>query len=60
LILLREFLALLAVAPHAFAPLASKGLSGIRSRLLAIGVLARIRAYRFMVAFRAVLRRDQE
>jgi GT2 family glycosyltransferase len=58
-ILLREFVAVLAVAPHAFAPLASKGLSGIRSRLLAIGVLAQIRAYRFVVACRAVLRRDE-
>jgi GT2 family glycosyltransferase len=58
-ILVREFAALLAVAPHAFAPLASKGLSGIRSRLLAIGVLAEIRAYRFLVACRAVSRRDE-
>jgi glycosyltransferase involved in cell wall biosynthesis len=59
LILLREATALLAVAPHAFAPLASKCLSGTRNRLMAIGVLAQIRAYRFSVACRAVLRRDE-
>src|ERR1700727_2164485 len=53
-ILLRELVALLAVAAHAFAPLASKGLSGIPSRLMAIGVLAQIRAYRFFVASQAV------
>jgi GT2 family glycosyltransferase len=58
-IVLRESAALLAVAPHAFAPLASKGLSGIQSRLMAIAVLAQIRAYRFGVACRAALRRDE-
>jgi glycosyltransferase involved in cell wall biosynthesis len=55
-ILLREAAALVAAAPHAFAPLASKRLSGIRSRLMAIGVLAQIRAYRFLVASQVVLR----
>jgi GT2 family glycosyltransferase len=59
-ILLRELVALLAVAPHAFAPLASKCLSGIPSRLMAIGVLAQIRAYRFLVTCRAVLRPDEK
>ena len=60
LVLLRELAALLAVAPHAFAPLASKRLSGVRNRLLAIGGLAEIRAYRFMVAHRTVLRSTDE
>src|SRR5580704_3354366 len=54
-ILLREAAALVAAAPHAFVPLASKRLSGIRSRLMAIGVLAQIRDYRFLVASQAVL-----
>src|ERR1700729_1880666 len=55
LIWLREAVALLAAAPHAFVPLVSKRLSGIRNRLMAIGVLAQIRAYRFLVASRIVL-----
>jgi GT2 family glycosyltransferase len=59
-ILLREAAALVAAAPHAFVPLASKRLSGIRSRLMAIGVLAQIRAYRFLVASQAVLRWDDK
>jgi GT2 family glycosyltransferase len=60
LIWLREAVALLAAAPHAFVPLASKRLSGIRNRLMAIGVLAQIRAYRFLVASRIVLRWDEK
>jgi glycosyltransferase involved in cell wall biosynthesis len=60
LIWLREAVALLAAAPHAFVPLASKRLSGIRNRLMAIGVLAQIRAYRFLVASQAVLRWDDK
>ena len=59
-VVLRESAALLAVATHAFAPLASKRLSGIRNRLLAIGALAQIRAYRFLVASRVVLRWDEK
>jgi glycosyltransferase involved in cell wall biosynthesis len=59
-VLLRQSAALLAVAPHAFAPLASKRLSGIRNRLRAIGALGQIRAYRFLVAYRAVVRRDEK
>src|ERR1700722_6061001 len=55
LLLLRESAALLAVARDAFAPLASKRLSGMRNRLLAIGGLAQIRAYRFGIAHRAIL-----
>ncbi len=55
-ILLREVAALVAAAPHAFVPLASKRLNGFRSRLMAIGVLVQIRAYRFLVASQVVLR----
>jgi GT2 family glycosyltransferase len=54
-ILLRQWAALLAVAPQAFLPLTSRRLSGIRNRLAAIGALAELRAYRFAVALRAVL-----
>ena len=53
-ILLRQWAALLAVAPQAFLPLTSRRLTGIRNRLVAIGALAELRAYRFAVAFRAV------
>ena len=59
-VLLRQSAVLLAVAPHAFLPLVSKRLKGMRNRLMAIGVLAQIRAYRFLVAYRAVVRRDEE
>jgi GT2 family glycosyltransferase len=58
-VLLRQSAVLLAVVPHAFVPLVSKRLNGIRNRLMAIGVLAQIRAYRFLVAYRAVARRDE-
>jgi hypothetical protein len=60
LVLLRQSAALLAVAPHAFLPLASKRLSGSRNRLRAIAGLAQIRAYRFLVAYRALVRRDEK
>lgn len=60
LVLLRQWAALLAVAPHAFVPLASTRLSGMRNRTMAIGALAQIRAYRFLVACRAVLRPDEK
>jgi GT2 family glycosyltransferase len=53
--LLRQWAALLAVAPHAFVALASKRLSGMRNRMLAIGGLAQIRAYRVVIAHKAVL-----
>ena len=53
-ILMRQWAALLAVAPQAFLPLTSRRLSGIRNRLAAIGALAELRAYRFAVALRAV------
>jgi GT2 family glycosyltransferase len=58
-ILLRQWAALLAVAPHAFVPLASTRVSGIRNRLMAIGALAQLRTYRFWVAYRAVMRRHE-
>src|SRR3984885_15251441 len=60
LVFLRHSAALLAVAPHAFLPLASKRLNGTRNRLMAIVGLAQIRAYRFSVAYRALTRRDEE
>ena len=59
-VLLRQLAALIAVAPHAFLPLASKRLNGTRNRLMAIVVLAQIRAYRFSVAYRVLTRRDEE
>jgi GT2 family glycosyltransferase len=55
LVLSRQWAALLAVAPHAFMPLASKRLSGMRNRILAITALVQIRAYRVVIAHRAVL-----
>ena len=54
-ILLRQWAALLAVAPQAFLPLASRRLGGIRNRLMAIGALAELRAYRLVIAHRVVL-----
>jgi GT2 family glycosyltransferase len=55
-VLLRHWAALLAVLPHAFAPLATTRLRGIRNRLIAIGALAELRAYRFVIAHQAVVR----
>jgi GT2 family glycosyltransferase len=60
LVLLRQCVALLAVLPHAFLPLGSRRLHGMRNRLMAIVGLAQIRAYRFSVAYRAVVRRDEK
>ena len=60
LVLLRQWAALLAVLPHAFLPLGSRRLHGMRNRLMAIVGLAQIRAYRFSVAYRAFVRRDEE
>jgi GT2 family glycosyltransferase len=60
LVFLRHTAALLAVAPHAFRPLVSKRLNGTRNRFIAIVGLAQIRAYRFSVAYRALIRRDEE
>jgi len=53
--ILRQWAALLAVAPHAFVALASKRLKGVRNRVLAIIGLAQIRAYRVAIAHKAVL-----
>jgi GT2 family glycosyltransferase len=55
LMLARQWAVLLSIAPHALVVLASKRLSGTRSRILAVTALAQIRAYRFAVAHRAVL-----
>ena len=60
LILLRHWAALLAVAPHAFLPLVSKRLTGMRNRILAIIALAQIRAYRLVIAHQVVLRSTGE
>jgi GT2 family glycosyltransferase len=60
LVLLRQWAALLAVLPHAFLPLGSRRLHGMRNRFMAIAGLAQIRAYRFSVAYRAVVRRDEK
>jgi glycosyltransferase involved in cell wall biosynthesis len=54
-VLLRHWAALFAVVPHAFLPLVSKRLTGIRNRILAIEALAQIRAYRLVVAHQIVL-----
>ncbi len=53
--LLREWAALLSIGPYALGAMASKRVSGIRNRVMAIGALAEIRAYRLVVAHRAVL-----
>jgi hypothetical protein len=60
LVLLRQCAALLASLPHAFLPLGSRRLHGMRNRLMAIVGLALIRAYSFSVAYRAVARRDEK
>jgi hypothetical protein len=58
LVLLRHWAALLAVLAHAFRPRGSRRLHGMRNRLMAIGGLAQIRAYRFSMTYRAVVRRE--
>jgi GT2 family glycosyltransferase len=55
-ILLHAWAVLLSIGPHALAVMASKRLSSARNRIMAVGALGRIRAYRFVVAHRAVLR----
>jgi GT2 family glycosyltransferase len=55
LMMLHEWGGLLAIAPGALALITTGRLSGGRDRILAIGALTRIRAYRFMVAHRAIL-----
>jgi GT2 family glycosyltransferase len=58
-VLSRQWMVLLSIAPHALSILVSKRLNGMRNRILAIGALAQIRAYRFMVAHRALLSPDR-
>jgi GT2 family glycosyltransferase len=53
--LAREWAVLFTIAPDAAILMTSRRLSGARNRILAIGALARIRAYRFVVAHRAIL-----
>jgi GT2 family glycosyltransferase len=60
LVLLRHWAALIAVVPHAFVPLVSKRLTGVRNRMLAIGALAQLRAYRLVIAHQVVLRLTSE
>ena len=52
----RQWGVLLSIAPHAATALSSKQLSGVRNRLMAIGALAQLRAYRFVIAHQAILR----
>jgi GT2 family glycosyltransferase len=59
-VLLRQWMVLMSIAPHALVALASKRVRGTRNRIMAIGALAQIRAYRFLVAHRAVLRSLKE
>jgi GT2 family glycosyltransferase len=59
-VMLRQFTVLLSIGPHAFVAVASKRLNGVRSRIMAVGALAQIRAYRFLVAYRAVLRPSEK
>jgi GT2 family glycosyltransferase len=54
--LLHAWAVVFSIGPHALAVMSSNRLSGTRNRIMAIGALARIRAYRFVVAHRAVLR----
>jgi len=54
--LLHAWAVLLSIGPHALAIMTSGRLNGTRNRIMAVGALARIRAYRFLVAHRAVLR----
>ena len=52
---LREWAVMLTIAPDALVLMTSRRLGGAPNRMLAIGALARIRAYRFVVAHRAIL-----
>ena len=58
-VLSRQWAVLLSIAPHAAVALMSNRVSGSRNRILAIGALAQIRAYRFVVAHHALLRSSQ-
>jgi GT2 family glycosyltransferase len=54
--LLRQWVALLAVGPHAMKALTSTRLSGLANRIRAVGALIHIRAYRVAVAHDAIRR----
>jgi glycosyltransferase involved in cell wall biosynthesis len=58
--LLRQWAVLLSIGPHALIAAASTRISGIRNRIMAIGALAQIRTYRFVIAHLAVLRSLKE
>ena len=58
--LARHWAILLSIPVYSFVALASKRLSGTRNRMLAVGALAQIRAYRFAVAHRVVLGSHEE
>jgi GT2 family glycosyltransferase len=53
--LARHWAMVLSIPVHSYVALASKRLSGIRNRMLAVGASAQIRAYRLAIAHRAVL-----
>ena len=59
-VLARSWAALLAVGPHALVALGSGRLSGIKSRLMAVGALAYLRAYRLALAHRVVLHMSEK
>src|ERR1700734_2185460 len=59
-LLARHWAVRFSIGPHALVAMASKRLSGTRNRILAVGALAQIRAYRFAVAHRAVLGSREE
>ena len=54
--LLHAWAVLLSIGPHALAVLTSRRVSGTRNRIIAIGALARIRTYRFLLAHRTIFR----
>jgi len=59
-VLLHAWAVLLSIGPHSLAAISSNRLGGIRNRLLAVGALARIRGYRFVVTHRAILRSPEK
>jgi GT2 family glycosyltransferase len=59
-ILLRQWAMLLSIAPKGAAIVVTNRLNGAANRAKAIGALAQIHAYRFVVAHQAVLRASQD
>jgi GT2 family glycosyltransferase len=55
-VLLRHWIVLLSIGPHALGIMATRRVSGLRNRFLAIGALVQIRLYRFIVAHQIALR----